>query len=64
MHRGLLTRHLPQLAFSSRDRYIELDTEDEESVGYLLEFLYTGDYSAPGQQHDHPPQYEKAPESN
>lgn len=64
VHRSLLARHLPQLAFSSRNRYIELDTEDEESVGYLLEFLYTGDYSAPGQQQDHPPQYEDAPEYN
>ncbi|KAI9764449.1 MAG: hypothetical protein M1840_008472 [Geoglossum simile] len=44
VHRKVLERHLTDLRIPSRDRFIEFDG-DEESIGYLLEFLYTGDYT-------------------
>jgi hypothetical protein len=43
VHRKVLERHLTDLRIPSRERFIEFDG-DEESIGYLLEFLYTGDY--------------------
>ncbi|KAH0542781.1 hypothetical protein FGG08_002829 [Glutinoglossum americanum] len=46
VHRKLLEKHLTDLRIPSRERFIEFDG-DEESIGYLLEFLYTGDYNRP-----------------
>jgi hypothetical protein len=44
VHRKVLEKHLADLHIPARDRFIEFDG-DEESIGYLLEFLYTGDYA-------------------
>jgi len=43
-HRALLAEHLPNLSLPSRERYVQVDG-DAESIGYLLEYLYTGDYT-------------------
>ncbi|KAI9772201.1 MAG: hypothetical protein M1839_002519 [Geoglossum umbratile] len=58
VHRKVLERHLTDLHIPSRERFIEFDG-DEESVGYMLEFLYTGNYSredaAPQKSEPEPP---------
>jgi len=56
VHRKLLEHNLKDLHVSSRDRYVEFD-RDDETVGYLLEFLYTGDYTPTSQVQEQPPRY-------
>ncbi|KAH0551382.1 hypothetical protein GP486_007404 [Trichoglossum hirsutum] len=62
VHRKILEKNLTGLHILSRERFIEFDG-DEESIGYLLEFLYTGDYGRAdaadsalqnGHAHSHP----------
>lgn len=57
VHRKLLERNLKTVHVSSRDRYVEFD-HDDETVGYLLEYLYTGDYTPSSQVQGQPPRYD------
>ncbi|KAI9883525.1 MAG: hypothetical protein M1823_004714 [Watsoniomyces obsoletus] len=45
VHRSLLTQHLRSLQISAHERVIDLEDSDDETLGYLLEFVYTGDYT-------------------
>lgn len=56
VHRQLLQHNLCDLHVSSRDRYVEFD-RDDETVGYLLEYLYTGDYTPTSPVREQPPRY-------
>lgn len=64
VHRKLLEHNLNDLHISSRDRHVDIDG-DEHSVGYLLEYLYTGDYTPSITHPEQPPHYdEEAPSYN
>lgn len=54
VHRKLLEHNLHGLPVTSRDRYVGIDG-DERSVGYLLEYLYTGDYTPSTTRPEQPP---------
>ena len=56
VHRRLLEHNLKNIHIFSRDRCVDFDG-DEESVGYLLEYLYTGDYTPVRQVQEQPPRY-------
>ncbi|KAI9684739.1 MAG: hypothetical protein M1829_000114 [Trizodia sp. TS-e1964] len=60
VHRALLEKHLPDLRIPTRERYLHFEG-DQESVSYLLECLYTGNYHAPSI--DHSPDSAHAEES-
>ena len=48
VHRSLLHQSLDNLYISAHQRSVDFEGE-EDAVGCLLEFLYTGDYNLPGE---------------
>ncbi|KAI9876045.1 MAG: hypothetical protein M1830_007458 [Pleopsidium flavum] len=61
VHRKLVEHNLNYLHISSRDRYVDIEG-DEHSAGYLLEYLYTGDYTPSTTHQEQSPYYdEEAP---